>query len=543
MEFLWIVLGIIAFVFVMGLLVLVHEGGHFLVAKKAGILCYEFAIGMGPVIYQKKKGETLYSIRLFPIGGYVSMAGEEIEDDILKGYKRVRIVKDEEGQVIKIIANLENKKYENLDVLELVKYDLIGTKEAKEDELFIEVKENDEVKRYIVKRDALVNFEKTAEIQIAPYDRNFVNKPWINRFLSVLAGPFMNIVLAVVLFFIVGLCTGYAKTEDTILGSVTAVEGSNNTLEAGDKLLEINDHKLTDWASISEVLDEISKGGESFTNSIKVKALSDDKVEKTIVINPSVFVYSIEMAFKVDGTDEPIVGSYSNNNEKTKSYLAGLRAGDTIKKLEADNLTLTQNVTKSSILEFFNSEELKEGQDVKITYIAAADSKEYTTTIEVYSATLLDTQDIPATKVQLGITCANGFDLGKLLYMPFVETGESFTMIFKTLGALFTDSTVGVDDLSGPVGIFTLLKEATKEGIITVLTWAAILSVNLGFMNILPLPALDGGRLAFMVYEGVTRRKPNAKVENIIHSIGFILLMGLMLFISFNDVLRCVGCK
>lgn len=543
MEFLWIVLGIVVFAFVMGLLVLVHEGGHFLMAKKAGILCYEFSIGMGPVIYQKKKGETVYSIRAFPIGGYVSMAGEEVEDDVLKGFKRVRLVKNDKNEVIKIIANLENKKYSDLEVLELVKYDLIGTKESLEDELFIEVKENEEIKRYTVKRDALVNLEKTSEIQIAPYDRNFVNKPWLNRFLSVFAGPFMNFVLAVVLFFIIGLCTGYAKTDDTVLGGVTAVEGSNNTLEAGDKLLEINGHKLTDWQSISTVLDEISEGGSKFVSAIQVKAVSEDKVEKNIIINPSVFVYSIELAFKVDGTDLPIVGKYSSNNEKTKSYLAGLREGDLITKLEAESGKVENNVTKSSILQFFNSEELKEGQSVKIHYVSAETGQNLETSIEVYSAKLLDTQAIPATKVQLGITCANGFDLGKLLYMPFVETGNSVTMIFKTLGALFTDSSVGVDDLSGPVGIFTLLKEATKDGIITVLTWAAILSVNLGFMNLLPLPALDGGRIAFMLYEGITRKKPNSKVENIIHTIGFLLLMGLMIFISFNDVLRCVGCK
>ena len=543
MEFLWVLLGIIVFIFVMGLLVLVHEGGHFLMAKKAGILCYEFSIGMGPVIYQKKKGETVYSIRAFPIGGYVSMAGEEVEDDVLKGFKRVRLVKNDNNQVIKIIANLENKKYNDLEVVELVKYDLIGTKNVLEDELFIEVKENEEIKRYVVKRDALVNLEKTSEIQIAPYDRNFVNKPWLNRFLSVFAGPFMNFVLAIVIFFIIGLCTGYAKTDDTVLGGVTVVEGSNNTLQEGDKLLEINGHKLTNWQSISSVLDEISLGGTKYVSSITVKALSEDKVEKIVVINPSVFVYSIELAFKVDGTDLPIVGKYSSNNEKTKSYIAGLREGDEILKLEAGSKVLNQNVTKSTILEFFNSEELKEGQDIKVTYKSIETGETKETTISVYSAKLLDTQAIPATKVQLGITCANGFDLGKLLYMPFVETGNSVTMIFKTLGALFTDSSVGVDDLSGPVGIFTLLKEATKEGLVTVLSWAAILSVNLGFMNLLPLPALDGGRIAFMAYEAVTRRKPNAKVENTIHAIGFILLMGLMLFVSFNDVLRCIGCR
>ncbi len=69
----------------------------------------------------------------------------------------------------------------------------------------------------------------------------------------------------------------------------------------------------------------------------------------------------------------------------------------------------------------------------------------------------------------------------------------------------------------------------------------AVLSVNLGFVNLLPLPALDGGRLAFLVYEAITKKKPNAKVENIIHTVGFVLLMGLMVFICFNDVLRCIG--
>ena len=72
-----------------------------------------------------------------------------------------------------------------------------------------------------------------------------------------------------------------------------------------------------------------------------------------------------------------------------------------------------------------------------------------------------------------------------------------------------------------------------------ILYWTATLSVNIGLVNLLPLPALDGGRLAFLLYEAITRKKVNAKVENIIHSIGLILLMGLFVFISFNDILRC----
>ena len=123
--------------------------------------------------------------------------------------------------------------------------------------------------------------------------------------------------------------------------------------------------------------------------------------------------------------------------------------------------------------------------------------------------------------------------------MPWVQTGQSITSIVKTLGLIFSNSRIGVDDLSGPVGIFTILKSAVQQG--SLFTWMAVLSVKLGFVNLLPLPALDGGRLAFLVYEAITKKKPNAKVENIIHTVGFVLLMGLMVFICFNDVLRCIG--
>ena len=356
MEILWIILGIIVFILVMGLLVMVHEAGHFLVAKKAGILCHEFSIGMGPLIYQKKKGETLYSVRLFPIGGYVSMAGEEVEDNILKGIKKVKLVINDDRKVEKIIVNLDNPKYTDLSIVEIESYDLIGTSKALDDELYIEVLDGEQKIKYIVKRDCLINFEKKAEIQIAPYDRNFVNKPWLNRFLSVLAGPLMNIVLAIVIFFLIGLFSGYAKTNDTVIGEVTEVEGSGNIqLEEGDKLTSINGIKLTDWQSISDALSQID-----LSKTPKIVVGIEGKED--IVINPSVFVYSIELAFKVDGTDLPIVGHYSASNEKTKSYKAGLRDGDTITKIETANKVLSQNVTKSSILEFFNSSDLEEGQ-------------------------------------------------------------------------------------------------------------------------------------------------------------------------------------
>ena len=108
----WIV-GILAFVIVLSIIVIIHEGGHFFFAKKAGILCYEFALGMGPVLYQKRKGETQYSIRAIPLGGFVSMAGEEVEADLLKGVETVKLIITD-NVVTKIIAKYEEKENDKI---------------------------------------------------------------------------------------------------------------------------------------------------------------------------------------------------------------------------------------------------------------------------------------------------------------------------------------------------------------------------------------------------------------------------------------------
>ena len=97
------VIGALAFIIILGVIIIIHEGGHFLFAKRANILCHEFSIGMGPLIWKTKKGETVYSIRAIPIGGYVSMAGEEVEQDFLKDVNSVKLEFDENEKVKRII--------------------------------------------------------------------------------------------------------------------------------------------------------------------------------------------------------------------------------------------------------------------------------------------------------------------------------------------------------------------------------------------------------------------------------------------------------
>jgi regulator of sigma E protease len=117
--------------------------------------------------------------------------------------------------------------------------------------------------------------------------------------------------------------------------------------------------------------------------------------------------------------------------------------------------------------------------------------------------------------------------------------GNDIGSLFGTLGVLFRPGTnVGIGDLSGPVGIFTVVSQATAQGFVSVLMIAAFLSINLGVINLLPFPALDGGRLVFLGYEAVTRKKVPKKVEGIINLAGFVLLMGLMILVFYNDIVR-----
>ena len=130
----------------------------------------------------------------------------------------------------------------------------------------------------------------------------------------------------------------------------------------------------------------------------------------------------------------------------------------------------------------------------------------------------------------------------KSLYMPWVQTGEASIQIFKTLGLFFQkDSGVKLTDLSGPVGILNLFTQLVQgdDVFYNILYWTGLLSVNIGLINLFPLPALDGGRLAFLGYEGVTRKKATPKVENTIHNIGFILLMGLFVVVLISDIVKC----
>ena len=340
---------LIYFILILGIVVLIHEFGHFIFAKKAGIYVYEFSIGMGPQLFKfhRKNDETEYSIRLLPIGGYVQMAGEEIEED-------------------------------------------------------------DEV----------------------PKEKQMIHKKWYQRFLTVIAGIMFNFLLAIVIFFIVGLVNG-VPTETTTVAEVTKNSAAYKAgLQPGDVILKINDKNIV---SSDHLMLLVQVNGKDKMNV----TIERDGKEQAIQITPK--------KVKVDGQVTYQYGFSLQNHLVHNFWMA----------------------------------------------------------------------------VQYGFTKMFSLIHQMILIIWYLLIGK-----------------LSLSSLAGPVGIYTVVDQTAKAGFLSLVYLVGFLSLNVGFINLLPIPAFDGGRLLFLIIEKIKGSPVNPKIENTVHAIGFILLMILMVVITFNDILR-----
>ena len=346
-----IIINLLLFIVILGVIVFVHEFGHFIFAKITGVYVYEFAIGMGPKLYGKKYGETEYTIRAIPIGGFCQLAGEDLDDD---------------------------------------------------------------------------------DLAKVPKNRRLQNKNPFQRFLIMVFGPMNNFILAVILLFFIALVWGGSTMNPTI----TEVEDDSACYEAGikvgDTIVEINNHKVTTSDDISLYL---AIANPKKANIIVVK--NSNNIEKTYKVKPKKIV--------VDGVDTYRYG-IGIEQEKTTGFLNAF----------------------------------------------------------VYT---------------------------------FKKTKSLFKQMFVTVGTLFTGG-IRLSQLSGPVGIYSIVGQQRSQGVANLLYLMAFLSINVGFINLLPIPAFDGGHILFIVIELIKGSPVDPEIENKIHSIFLMLLMGLMLVITFNDILH-----
>ncbi|MBR2588542.1 MAG: RIP metalloprotease RseP [Bacilli bacterium] len=342
---------LIYFILILGIIVLIHEFGHFFFAKRAGIYVYEFSIGMGPRIHKwtRKNDETEYSLRLIPIGGYVQMAGEEIEDD-----------------------------------------------------------------------------------KSVPKDKKFSVKTFGQKFMTVIAGIMNNFLLAIILLFFLALFNG-APQNKVIVGEVSEdMPAYSAGLQENDKIVSMNGKKI-------------------YSNDI----------------------FALEL--QVNSGKEIVLG------------------------VERDG----------------------EEYEVRITPVK---KEENGVSVYRYGFAIND-------EIQKGFFAS--------IKYGFSKTISLLHQMILTIWYLITGA-LSFKSFSGPVGIYNIVGQAKNSGFWSLVSLTALLSVNVGFINLLPLPAFDGGRLLFIIIEKLSGKKIDPKLENTIHTIGFFLLMALMILVTYNDIIRLI---
>ncbi|HEU5140841.1 MAG TPA: RIP metalloprotease RseP [Bacillales bacterium] len=411
----------IAIVIIFGLLISIHELGHLILAKRAGILCREFAIGFGPKLFSVRKYETIYTVRLLPIGGFVRMAGEDPETIEIKPGQRIGLVFNQVGKVKQMIINNKSKHPEAR---------MITVEEADlEKELFIKGSEGEEEVPEYFQVDERADFIVDEQaVQIAPYHRQFASKSIWDRVLAIFAGPFMNFVLAFILFVLYAMIGGIPTNEAKLGDLVQDRPAIEAGLHQGDRVLAVNDNPVNSWKELVTVIQK--HPGDRLVFKVK----RDGEILQ-VPVTP-------EKHKLGNGKVEGRIGAYASMRH------------------------------------------------------SLVDSLKY------------------------GVS----------------RTIQTTGLIFDGVGKIITGQ-IGINGLAGPVGIYSFTGQVAQQGgVIALMSFAAFLSINVGIFNLLPLPALDGGRLLFLLFEAVRGKPIDPQKESMLHLIGFAFLLLLMIVVTWNDI-------
>ena len=414
-------LGILTFILVFGIIVVVHEFGHFYFAKKSGILVREFAIGMGPKIFAHiGKDGTAYTIRILPLGGYVRMAGWGDDTTEIKTGTPVSLTLADDGKVKRI--NLSGKKLDQTALpMQVTQFDF-------EDKLFIKGLVLEEEKTFAVDHDATVVEADGTEVRIAPLDVQYQNATIWGKLITNFAGPMNNFILGVVVFWILIFMQGGVRDVDTnqfhiMPQGALAKVGVPETAQ----ITKIGSHEVSNWESLIQAVESETKDKTTPTLDVTI---SENGSDKQVTVSPE---------------------------ESQGRYLLGVQPG-----------------IKSDFVSMFVG-----------GFTTAADSA-----LRILS------------------------ELKNLIFQP------------------------DLNKLGGPVAIFKASSDAAKNGIENVLYFLAIISINIGIFNLIPIPALDGGKIVLNILEAIRRKPLKQEIETYVTLAGVVIMVVLMIAVTWNDIMR-----
>lgn len=427
------IISILALIVVLGVLIFIHELGHFVVAKLSGVGVEKFSLGFGPRIFWFTRRETEYRISLLPFGGYVKMVGESADEEL-----------------------------------------------PEEDKL-----------------------------------KSFSHKPISRRVAIVAAGSFMNIVLALVLFpliFMVGINVPAHLDKPPVVGYVTPDGPAHRAgIEKGDMIVSVNGRPVGKWEDLvitvalepeRDMVFKLRRGTESF--------------DATVI-----------------DTDEPlglyapmsaIVGEVS---EGAPAEEAGLKAGDRVMAIdgrEIDHWAALRDAIKDSPEEM---DFLVERGEILYHFNI---KPRFDETDEHYLIGILYKQEMTLKRYGFFEAVKNGLN----------RTVSVSVLLFKVVKGLIVGQ-YSIKALGGPVMIAQVAGQAAQSGLVVFLSLMAFLSLQLGIINLFPIPVLDGGHLMFFAIEFVRGRPVNEKIITVAQQIGVAMLIALMLLVTWNDIMRVLG--
>jgi regulator of sigma E protease len=424
----------LAFLFVLGVLIFVHELGHFLMARRIGVRVITFSLGFGPKLLNIKRGDTEYCISAIPLGGYVKMAGENPEDS------------------------------------------------------------------------------RTG----APDE--FLSKGKWQRFQVLVMGPIMNLVLAVVVMAVVlyqGALVPAFEQEPVVIGTFS--EGSAAAkagLKVGDRVVSIDGKPVDTWDQFAMAI--VPKARRDVTLGF----VRDGKPGQVTVVPEGHGKYELG-DIGIQPAVHPVIRDYSPGSPAEQ---AGLKPGDIV--LAAGG---QEKITRERLVDMIKA---SEGKPLTLQILRGDAAQTIVVTPRKIDGLVMIGSHIDPFEVR-------SVDPGPIeaVKLSLEKNWEWTRQIVETLGGLFTRDT-SVKQLMGPVAIADLSGTAAEAGWLQLFTLMAMISLNLGLLNLMPIPVLDGGHITILALEGLARRDFSMRVKEKMLMAGFVLLLMLMVTVIYNDLMR-----